>query len=127
MIHDLDVPRIAPPRAGGRAQFGTMTAADAEAIAAMGEHHNAAGQACSRSTARPCTCRARAIDFRAGRAMSCRCPLSMGAYNCLQQSDCHAYWEFNEYTNWVFPLYELPFTGGVPGTFAAAGNTTCNR
>jgi hypothetical protein len=45
--------------------------------------------------------------------------LSMGAYNCLQQSDCHAYWEFNQYTNWVFPLYELPSTGGVPGTFAA--------
>ena len=43
--------------------------------------------------------------------------LSMGAYNCLQQSDCHSYWEFNEYTDWVFPLYELPFTGGVPGTF----------
>jgi hypothetical protein len=46
-------------------------------------------------------------------------PLSMGAYNCLQQSDCHAYWEFNEYTNWIFPLFELPSTGGVPGTFAA--------
>ena len=38
--------------------------------------------------------------------------LSMGAYNCLQQSDCHSYWEFNQYTDWVFPLYELPFTGG---------------
>jgi hypothetical protein len=38
--------------------------------------------------------------------------LSLGAYNCLQQSDCHAYWEFNQYTDWVFPLYELPFTGG---------------
>src|SRR5262249_29489829 len=45
--------------------------------------------------------------------------LSMGAYNCLQQSDCHSYWEFNEYTDWVFPLYELPSTGGIPGTFAA--------
>jgi len=45
--------------------------------------------------------------------------LSMGAYNCIQQSDCHAYWEFNEYTNWVFPLYELPSTGGVRGTFMA--------
>jgi hypothetical protein len=43
----------------------------------------------------------------------------MGAYNALQQSDAHAYWEFNEYTNWVFPLYELPFTGGLPGTFEA--------
>src|SRR5262249_2318588 len=45
--------------------------------------------------------------------------LSMGAYNCLQQSDCHSYWEFNQYTDWVFPLYELPFTGGIPGTFQA--------
>ena len=46
-------------------------------------------------------------------------PLSMGATTALQQSDCHAYWEFNEYTNWVFPLYEVPSTGGVPGTFTA--------
>jgi len=39
--------------------------------------------------------------------------VSMGAYNCLQQSDCHAYWEFNYTgTNYVAPLYELPFTGG---------------
>jgi len=45
--------------------------------------------------------------------------LSMGAYNCLQQSDCHAYWEFNYTTNWIHPLYELPFTGGMPGTFEA--------
>src|SRR6476469_4892015 len=43
--------------------------------------------------------------------------LSMGGYNCLQQSDCHAYWEFNYQTNWIHPLYELPFTGGIPGTF----------
>jgi hypothetical protein len=43
----------------------------------------------------------------------------MGAYNCLQQSDCHAYWEFNYTTNWIHPLYELPFTGGIPGTFEA--------
>jgi hypothetical protein len=31
----------------------------------------------------------------------------------------HAYWEFNAGTNWIFPHYELSFTGGVPGTFAA--------
>ena len=35
-------------------------------------------------------------------------------------NECHPYWEFNEYTNWVFPLYEQPFTGGVPGSFAAS-------
>ena len=44
-------------------------------------------------------------------------PVSIGSYNSLQQSDAHSYWEFNQETNWVFPLYELPFTGGVPGTF----------
>jgi hypothetical protein len=44
--------------------------------------------------------------------------LSMGAYNCLQQSDCHSYWELNEYTNWVFPLYEQAFTGGMGGEFS---------
>jgi hypothetical protein len=43
----------------------------------------------------------------------------MGAWNTLQQSDGHAYWEFNYTTNWVHPLYELPFTGGLPGDFAA--------
>jgi hypothetical protein len=43
--------------------------------------------------------------------------LSMGAWNTLQQSDGHAYWEFNYTTNWIHPLYELPFTGGIPSTF----------
>src|SRR5438093_1333740 len=27
--------------------------------------------------------------------------------------------EFNYTTNWIHPLYELPFTGGIPGTFEA--------
>src|SRR5262249_2418793 len=45
--------------------------------------------------------------------------LSMGAWNTLQQSDGHAHWEFNYTTNWIHPLYELPFTGGLPGTFEA--------
>jgi hypothetical protein len=38
----------------------------------------------------------------------------MGAYNAMQQSDAHNYWEFNYQTNWIHPLYELPFTGGFP-------------
>jgi hypothetical protein len=37
----------------------------------------------------------------------------------MQQTDCHNYWEFNYTTNWIFPLYELPFTGGIPGSFEA--------
>src|SRR5262249_51933689 len=28
------------------------------------------------------------------------------------------YWEFNQYTDWVFPQYELPFTGGFANEFA---------
>jgi hypothetical protein len=42
----------------------------------------------------------------------------MGAYNALQQSDAHQYWEFNYQTNWIHPLYELPFTGGFPDSRA---------
>jgi hypothetical protein len=50
--------------------------------------------------------------------------VSMGAYNCMQQMDCHAYWEFNYTgTNWVHPLYELPFTGGFPDRFGAPADT----
>ena len=42
----------------------------------------------------------------------------MGAYNAMQQSDVHSYWEFNYLgTNWIHPLYELPFTGGFPDNF----------
>jgi len=46
-------------------------------------------------------------------------PVSIGTFNAQQQSDIHAYWEFNPGTDWVFPHYELPFTGGIPGTFEA--------
>jgi hypothetical protein len=48
----------------------------------------------------------------------------MGAYNAMQQSDVHSYWEFNyQGTNWVHPLYELPFTGGFPDKFGEAADT----
>src|SRR5947208_8892593 len=119
MIHDLVVPSVAKPRADGHAQFGTITAADAAALAAMGSHHNVPGQIFT-------------VDGRAERFPSDHdhfptvqanvvpIHLSMGAYNCLQQTDCHAYWEFNYTTNWIHPLYELPFTGGFPDKLGAA-------
>jgi hypothetical protein len=43
--------------------------------------------------------------------------VSVGTFNGLQVNDAHAYWEFNPGTDWVFPAYELPFTGGIPDTF----------
>ena len=47
-----------------------------------------------------------------------------GAYNSLQQMDAHPYWEFNYLgTNWVHPLYELPFTGGFPDSFGEFPDT----
>lgn len=118
MIHDVVVPSVAPPRKDGHAQFGMITAEDAAAIAIWGNHHNIPGNLF--------TMDGMAVHFPSANdhfpdRQTNVVPLflSMGAYNCLQQSDCHSYWEFNEYTNWVFPQYELPFTGGMPGAFKA--------
>src|SRR5438477_7689195 len=44
MIHDLRVAPIAAPRPDGHAQFGTITAADAAALKAIGTGHNVPGQ-----------------------------------------------------------------------------------
>lgn len=117
MIHDLVVPPTGPPRADGHALFGMMTADDEAAVAALGSH-NVPGAIFTVDGED-----VRATDasdhFPDVQSNVVPLQLSMGAYNCLQQSDCHSYWELNEYTNWVFPLYELPFTGGIPGTFEA--------
>jgi hypothetical protein len=118
MIHDLTVPGVAPPRADGHAQFGSLTAADAAALKAMGTGHNVSGQIFT-SDGRDVHFPRASDQFPGTQSNVVPIHLSMGAYNCLQQSDCHAYWEFNYTTNWVHPLYELPFTGGIPGTFEA--------
>ena len=121
MISDLRVPRIAAPRPDGKAQFGTITQADYNAISARGSHNNAqigniftgdgnAPRMGSKNDLFP-------VPERQPNTVPH--PVSMGAFNASQQSDVHAYWEFNRSTNWIFPHYELPFTGGVPGTFAA--------
>ena len=117
MIRDMRVPRIASPLPGGRAQYFTMTPADAAALAAMGSGHNVPGNIFTGD--------GNAVRFPAAtdlwptiQANTVPFPVSIGTFNAQQQSDIHAYWEFNPGTDWVFPHYELPFTGGVPGTFA---------
>jgi hypothetical protein len=124
MIHDLTVAPVNPKlRPDGHAQFGMLTPEDAEALAAMGTGHNVPGALF--------TTDGRAVHFpRASdhfpRVQTNVVPLylSMGAYNALQQSDAHAYWEFNyQGTNWIHPLYELPFTGGFPDNFGQAPDT----
>jgi hypothetical protein len=118
MLHDLVVPAVAAPRNDGSgAQFGTMTAADAQALLAMGTHHNVPGRIFTQDGQ---AVRFPRVNDHFPDRQSNVVPisLSMGAYNCLQQADCHSYWEFNQYTDWVFPLYELPFTGGFADEFA---------
>src|SRR5215831_17711738 len=94
MIHDITVPQVKPPRPDGHAQFGSITDADAVALKKMGSGNNVPGNTFT-------------VDGKAVRLPSVfdhfpdvqtnAVPLylSMGAYNALQQSDAHAYWEFN--------------------------------
>ena len=118
MIHDLQVPSVAPRRHDGHAQFGKMTAEDAMLLRSMGTKNNVPGNIFTvdgKAVHLP-----NATDhFPDVQTNIVPIQLSMGAYNCLQQSDCHAYWEFNYTTNWIHPLYELPFTGGFPDNFGS--------
>jgi hypothetical protein len=121
MIHDLTVaPVQATSRRDGHAQFGMILPADAAMLQRMGGGHNVPGNVFT-------------IDGNAAHLPSATdhfpdrqsnvvpIYLSMGTYNALQQADVHAYWEFNYLgTNWVHPLYELPFTGGFPDNFGVA-------
>jgi hypothetical protein len=119
MIHDL---RVAPvrekPRADGHAQFGTILPADAALLKANGSGNNVPGSIFT-TDGNAVHFPSPADHFPDKQTNVVPIQLSMGAWNTLQQSDGHAYWEFNYTTNWIHPLYELPFTGGIPGTFRA--------
>jgi hypothetical protein len=117
MIHDLTVPAAAPPRADGHAQFGKLLASDIAALAQMGGNN----QPGAIFTMDGGAVRFPSAQDRFPDVQTNVVPIqeSMGAYNAMQQSDVHSYWEFNYTgTNWIHPLYELPFTGGLPGSFA---------
>ena len=118
MIHDLVVPAVAAPRSDGHAQFGTLTEDDAKALAHMGSGNNVPGHTFT-SDGRAVRLPGERDRFASVQTNVVPIQLSMGAYNSLQQSDAHAYWELNYTTNWVHPLYELPFTGGFPDRFGA--------
>ena len=119
MIHDLTVPNIAPPRsdATGAATFGTITAADAAALQAMGTGNNVPRNVFTMD-GQPVHLPSASDHFPDVQTNVVPLQESMGAYNSMQQSDVHSYWEFNyQGTNWIHPLYELPFTGGFPDAF----------
>jgi hypothetical protein len=116
MIHDVIVPNVAAPRSDGHAAFGTIIAADAAKLAEMGTHNNRPGNMFTLDGNAPHP--PAATDHWPDRVSNTvPLQLSLGAYNATQQSDLHSYWELNQYTNWTPPTYELPFTGGIPGTF----------
>jgi hypothetical protein len=116
MIHDLQVAPVGPPRPDGHALFGMLLQADADAIRAIGDHNNVLGRLFT-TDGKIVRLPSEADHFPEIQGNTVPIFLSMGAYNAMQQSDVHSYWEFNYTTNWVFPLYELPNTGGIPGTF----------
>jgi len=119
MIHDLKVAAINnTPRQDKHAQFGTILKADAEKLKAVGSGNNVPGAFFTSDGNAP-HWPSPNDRFPDSQTNLVPIQLSMGAWNTLQQSDGHAYWEFNYTTNWIHPLYELPFTGGIPGTFEA--------
>jgi hypothetical protein len=117
MFHDLVVANIAPPRSdGSTAAFGTITTKDALALRAMGSGNNVPGRIFTTDGDTPRT-PAATDHFPDVQTNLVSFAVSVGTFNALQLNDAHAYWEFNPGTDWVFPAYELPFTGGIPGSF----------
>ena len=124
MIHDVTVPAIDPvARPDGHAHFGAILPRDAALLARMGAGNNVPGHTFTVDGKKPRFPGA-SDHFPDAQTNVVPIYLSMGAFNALQQSDAHAYWEFNYLgTNWVHPLYELPFTGGFPDRLGAAPDT----
>jgi hypothetical protein len=142
MIHDLRVADVAPAKETGagdgdddqqgqskflhakfplhefrhvkaEAQFGKITNQDAALLVAMGSGNNIPGNFFTVDGEAP-HFPSPSDHFPDQVTNVVPIQLSMGAYNALQQADAHNYWEFNYQTNWIHPLYELPFAGGFP-------------
>ena len=118
MIHDLTVaPVNSQTRADGHAQFGTILPADAARLKSMGSGNNVPGAMLTVDGKAPHFPSA-SDHFPDKQTNLVSLYLSMGTWNAQQQMDAHPYWEFNyEGTNWIHPLFELPFTGGFPDNF----------
>jgi hypothetical protein len=134
MIHDITVPNVAAPRNDGRAQFGTITQRDAAILSRMGTGNDVPGNIFT-------------VDGRAPHFPSATdhfpdvqtnvVPLhvSMGAYNSMQQSDAHSYWEFNyQGTNWSTrsmncrsPAAFRTISGKLLTPFRTARSVSCSQ
>jgi hypothetical protein len=112
MIRDVRVPQVCKKlRDDDHACFGGMSQDDADAIAMIGSHHDTPGKIFT-TDGNAVRFPSANDEFPSKQSNVVPVQLSMGAWNAVQQSDAHAYWEFNPYTNRVFPSYELASTGG---------------
>jgi hypothetical protein len=114
MIHDLRVAPSTPEGQPGPAPIGMITFEDANLLAQMGSGNNKTPGNFFTVDGHAPRFPSRDDIFPERVTNLVPLNLSMGAYNALQQSDAHNYWEFNYQTNWIHPLYELLFAGGFP-------------
>ena len=114
MISDLRVAPVGPTDKRGHASFGTITKDDLKVLATMGHGNNAVSGRYFTVDGDTPHFPSPSDHFPDRVTNVVPIQLSMGAYNALQQADAHNYWEFNYQTNWIHPLYELPFAGGFP-------------
>jgi hypothetical protein len=122
LVHDVRVPDVAPPMANGRARFGTITQADADFIAALGTGNNTFGEVFTVDGKPPSIGLADVPTPTVPGAMpmignTVSLPVSLGTWNSLQGEDAHAFAELTPFTNWTFPLYEIPVTGGFRASY----------
>jgi hypothetical protein len=118
ITHDIRVPLVDTAALSGQpASFNHITQADADALKALGEGHNLPGAIFTTDGLAPHAA-VKGDELMSGRSTNMvSVTVSLGTWNALQGEDAHAYWELNEYTNWVFPTYEIPGTGGVTVDF----------
>jgi hypothetical protein len=116
IMHDVRVPEIGKPDEKGHAPFGLITEGDAKILKGLGTGQDVPGHLLTVDGNPPDPFGDHAVKTQGANLVTV--PVSLGAWNALQGEDAHAYWELNEYTNFTFPLYEVPTTGGFDETYA---------
>lgn len=121
-MYTTKIPPVAPPRANGLAQFGTMTPEDYQIMSSQGEGYNGVvGHVFTKGGVAPrYPSRDDVWPDEGSNLVSF--PVTAGAFNALKGDDAHHYFEFMPETNMVFPHQEFPFAGGVPALHPPLGS-----
>ncbi len=116
LMHDIKVPLVASARADGSAQFGLITDQDAQALKRMGNGNNIPGNLFTMDGNAPRFPSAK-DHFPDEQSNLVPVQISAGVFNAVGETDVHGYRMFTNNHNWSYPVYELPFTGGLPKVF----------